>query len=67
MAKKTTCPISRAEFVGNAKPVTVQIGHIGAVTAYTFAAGPGQPDGFPNKLTSEFATLSQSTGKLAFV
>jgi hypothetical protein len=26
MAKKTSCPISRAEFAANAKPVTVQIG-----------------------------------------
>jgi hypothetical protein len=26
MAKKTTCPISHAEFVNNAKPVTVTIG-----------------------------------------
>ena len=26
MAKKTSCPISRAEFAAQAKPVTVQIG-----------------------------------------
>jgi hypothetical protein len=26
MAKKTSCPISRAEFTQHAKPVTVQIG-----------------------------------------
>ena len=26
MAKKTSCPISRAEFAAHAKPVTVQIG-----------------------------------------
>jgi hypothetical protein len=28
MAKKTTCPISRAEFRGKAKPVTVKIGEV---------------------------------------
>jgi hypothetical protein len=27
MAKKTTCPISRADFRGKAKPVTVTIGN----------------------------------------
>jgi hypothetical protein len=29
MAKKTTCPISRAEFRAKAKPVTVTIGNVG--------------------------------------
>ena len=28
MAKKTTCPISRAEFRSKAKPVTVKIGEV---------------------------------------
>ena len=28
MAKKTTCPISRADFRHNAKPVTVSIGNV---------------------------------------
>lgn len=28
MAKKTTCPISRAEFTSHAKPMTVKIGEV---------------------------------------